>query len=79
MSEVQKITTFCDFVYPVASNYRKTDNTLMLRLNYMTSRIRAVLSHYMSLKINDDARLWWWTGVQKEVVTYQILVWDISD
>ena len=71
---VQDVTMVHRFQHPLASSLRKNDNELMARLNYLTSRICAALSQFMALSPEaEDAALWWWTGLQKELVTCKIL------
>jgi hypothetical protein len=66
-------TTISRFRYDDASMHREYENELAAKLNYMTSRIRAILKKYEGSEFEvEDSRLelWWWTGLNKELVTY---------
>lgn len=65
-SEIEEVVNIHKFQYQTASEHRKVDNDEMARLNYITSRIRAILCAFL-LSETDNA-LWWWIGLQNELV-----------
>ena len=70
MSLVEELTVIDPFRYPVVSQLRQKDNEHMARLNYMASRIRAALCEWANDSSEiEGSDLWWWTGLQKELVS----------
>jgi hypothetical protein len=68
-------TMISRFSYEEASLHRTYDNQLATRLYYMTSRIRAILCKLERSELEVEGSgldLWWWTGLNKELVTYGI-------
>jgi hypothetical protein len=65
------------FKYPLAIRQRQNQNEHMAQLNYMTSRVRAVICEWLKEKVaipeedQEGLDLWWWTGLQKEMVMYK--------
>jgi hypothetical protein len=79
-SEVRQPLTISHFSYPPTSKLRIYDNKQMARLNYMTSRIRALLCKWGNASAaeasEEGAALWWWTGLNCELVRIEIfLIW----
>jgi hypothetical protein len=63
------------FRYPQTSLQQQNEDEQMARLNYMASRVRAVICEWVKEKVDSDItedseglELWWWTGLHKELV-----------
>jgi hypothetical protein len=73
MSKVEKVV-IQNFRYPAVTRFRRHDNMQMRQLNYITSRIRAALCQWAIGIDTEEPALWWWRGLQNELVTCQKLL-----
>jgi len=70
----KKVVALQTFRYPSASQLRSMKKEQMARLNYMASRMRTAILTWskpanFDLEEEDEIDVWWWTGLQRELVS----------
>ena len=77
---VEKVVKLQKILYTRTSMLARIEKEQTARLHYIASRIRAAIREWVSVPEDfakhltdeelDGRDLWWWTGLQKELVKY---------